>query len=317
MNNDMFQIEFIPWVHEWRRYLYSREAALPEMLENLRSGLDEEGQETVDKTFERFMHIFPAPEVHENMPFLVPLHSYFTPGEIQRMDGFEDAYLIARRKVEEKYPHSKSLYHGKMIMTLKSGTTLFPEKTRNALEGRAIIDGGACWGDSMIAFDSYKPSKTFCFEPDEKNYGDLITTISHGNFNHVTPIKKALSDQCGETTFYTQQYPGSNMGASLKQTHSAVHPVQVAISTIDDEISSHEDIGLIKLDVEGYELEALHGAEKTIRRCKPALVVALYHTAKDFFEVKPYLESLNLGYNFYIRKLVRTSSVYGLYLLAF
>lgn len=61
-------------------------------------------------------------------------------------------------------------------------------------------------------------------------------------------------------------------------------------------------LGLLKLDVEGWESKVIAGARKTILRDKPLLVIAIYHSLTDFFEIKPYLESLNLGYRFMIRR---------------
>ena len=60
---------------------------------------------------------------------------------------------------------------------------------------------------------------------------------------------------------------------------------------------------MIKLDVEGAELETIEGALETIRACRPVLLISVYHTPQDFFEIKPLLESLGLGYRFLVRKL--------------
>ena len=58
------------------------------------------------------------------------------------------------------------------------------------------------------------------------------------------------------------------------------------------------DIGCIKLDIEGLELETVRGAAETIVRCRPILLISIYHTAKDFFGVKPFIESLVEDYDF-------------------
>jgi len=61
------------------------------------------------------------------------------------------------------------------------------------------------------------------------------------------------------------------------------------------------NVGLIKLDVEGAEYEVVLGVKETIMKQKPILVISLYHTFKDFFEIKPLIESWGLGYKFEIR----------------
>jgi len=67
------------------------------------------------------------------------------------------------------------------------------------------------------------------------------------------------------------------------------------------------NVGLIKLDIEGFEFEVIKGATKTLQQFKPILLISIYHTPKDFFKIKPYIESLNLGYKFIVRKLLNHS----------
>ncbi len=55
-------------------------------------------------------------------------------------------------------------------------------------------------------------------------------------------------------------------------------------------------VSYIELDIEGSELRALHGAEKTLRRCRPALAIALYHRLQDLVDIPEYLAGLDVGY---------------------
>lgn len=51
----------------------------------------------------------------------------------------------------------------------------------------------------------------------------------------------------------------------------------------------------IKLDIEGAELAALRGAEKTLRRFHPKLPFCGYHNLPDFWEIPQHLDTLKLG----------------------
>ena len=62
------------------------------------------------------------------------------------------------------------------------------------------------------------------------------------------------------------------------------------------------EVGLIKVDIEGAEQDFLAGARKTIEKHKPVLLMSIYHNADDFFDIKPIIESWNLGYKFRIHK---------------
>jgi rhodanese-related sulfurtransferase len=48
---------------------------------------------------------------------------------------------------------------------------------------------------------------------------------------------------------------------------------KVKIIRIDDAVATSRAVGVIQLDVEGYEAQALAGAMDTIARCKPVVVL--------------------------------------------
>lgn len=60
-------------------------------------------------------------------------------------------------------------------------------------------------------------------------------------------------------------------------------------------------VDFIKMDIEGAEQQALRGAEESIRRFKPDMAITVYHSLEDFWQIPQYLDSLNLGYVFYLR----------------
>ena len=71
--------------------------------------------------------------------------------------------------------------------------------------------------------------------------------------------------------------------------------------TLDSYVKENNiEVGLIKTDLEGFEQPFLRGAIETIKEQKPVLIISIYHNYSDFFEIKPMLENLNLGYKFKI-----------------
>lgn len=58
---------------------------------------------------------------------------------------------------------------------------------------------------------------------------------------------------------------------------------------------------MIKLDTESCESLIIEGGKEVIKRDKPVLTIAMYHTLEDFFDLKQKL--IDLGYeNFMIRR---------------
>jgi len=57
----------------------------------------------------------------------------------------------------------------------------------------------------------------------------------------------------------------------------------------------------IKMDIEGAELNALKGAEDTIKNNAPKLAICIYHQLNDFWEIPMYLKRIMPEYSFYVR----------------
>ena len=68
-----------------------------------------------------------------------------------------------------------------------------------------------------------------------------------------------------------------------------------------DNILHGSRVDFIKMDIEGAELNALRGAEKSIRRYHPSLAVCAYHRTDDLITLPQYINSLG-GYHLYLRK---------------
>ena len=54
------------------------------------------------------------------------------------------------------------------------------------------------------------------------------------------------------------------------------------------------------MDIEGAELPALRGATSVLQKFRPKLAISLYHSMDDFVDIPKYLNSLELGYEFYL-----------------
>ena len=60
-------------------------------------------------------------------------------------------------------------------------------------------------------------------------------------------------------------------------------------------------VDYIKLDIEGAELDMLHGAAKSISRWKPKMAISAYHRREDLWTLINFVKSLRSDYEFKFR----------------
>jgi len=150
--------------------------------------------------------------------------------------------------------------------------------------GEVFVDCGAFTGDSMDDFIRHCPryKQIVAFEPDAKNFALLQT--KHGATRGATLVNSGVYDREVETFF-----AGYGVGGKITENHRA-GAAGIRTSTIDS--LGLDKITFIKMDIEGGELDALKGAEKTILRDTPKLAVCIYHSHEDMLRIAEYLHAL-------------------------
>ena len=160
------------------------------------------------------------------------------------------------------------------------------------LENEVFVDCGAFTGDTIQELlAKTKPQKVFAFEPDEKNYQTLVKNFIHDD--SVVCLKMGAFSK--KTTL---SFAGGNADAS-KIVDDGV--IQIEVDSIDN-ILNGDKATFIKMDIEGAELEALKGAQNTIRNYHPKLAISAYHKFEDLFTLPQYIYSLDDSYKFYLRR---------------
>jgi len=164
-------------------------------------------------------------------------------------------------------------------------------------DGDHVIDAGTCFGDTAIDFG-------YAVGPSGRVHAfDLVDShlqVSRHNIDQNPDLTNivlhpvALSDRSRE---------GEIAHAGLDPGFSVVHPgLALPLRCLDDlvETGEIEQVDLIKMDIEGHELPALRGAERTLQRFRPRLAISLYHRWEDYFRIPIHLDRLSLGYRFYL-----------------
>jgi len=132
------------------------------------------------------------------------------------------------------------------------------------------IDGGCYKGRMAEKMLSTFPNATVhCFEPQADLYANLQKKFA--NEKRIKIYDTALSDHQGETEFHVNQdkYTSSIL-KSVSQDIKTTNSTTVKLETLDEfaKNNSIDQIDFIKLDLQGYELNALNGGNHIVKNAK-------------------------------------------------
>ena len=174
--------------------------------------------------------------------------------------------------------------------------------TLDSVRNKHIIDAGGYVGDTALLFSSYTDKNIHVFEASPSNMDIIRETIRLNHLDNIVPVSKALGEKSGTATFSLGERNSCN---SLVERPGYNYPdhIEVPVVTLDDYVRENNiEVGLIKVDIEGGEQMLLRGAVETIRTQHPILLISIYHSANDFFEIKPMIEKMCGKYTFRIVK---------------
>jgi FkbM family methyltransferase len=164
--------------------------------------------------------------------------------------------------------------------------------------GDHAIDAGGCFGDTA-AFFAHRvgaSGRVYTFDPLKKHCAIMREAfILNGPLgDRITIFEAGLSDadETGVADSGSDINPGARVG----------HASGLTLRSIDSVVAAGEvsRVDFIKMDIEGSELAALQGGEAAIRKWRPKLAISLYHRPEDFYAIPKWIDSLDLGYRFYL-----------------
>lgn len=188
---------------------------------------------------------------------------------------------LDRSHLSKIYSDLKNIYFDKDIINL----------TKNEV----FLDGGAYDGDTLKPFlktTNRLFKKILCFEPDIQSYSNLKKYVKITLKDSRIVILKEGLGKIKDTVSFTNE-------GNLQSKISMAGEEKINIVPIDSYIK--EDFTFIKLDIEGYEKEALLGAKKAIKKTKPKLAICSYHYLEDLWSIPLLIKKLNPNYKIYLR----------------
>lgn len=161
-----------------------------------------------------------------------------------------------------------------------------------------FFDCGAYDGDSAKSFiDVCGGNYTgiIAFEPDSVNYLKLMEYFDGLNHKNIIALEYGVGSKKDDVKF-------DEDGSSRSRVIDIENGVLIHIDTIDNIVSEYDLAPtIIKMDIEGMEVEALKGAMETIKKYRPILMVCAYHKKNDLFEIFDLVNSMVDDYCWYFR----------------
>jgi FkbM family methyltransferase len=194
----------------------------------------------------------------------------------------------------------KKLYRGKQVIAQVDGVRYqldldelidhslffdgaFEPMTAKALKqltprGATVLDIGANIGcHTCLLAKLAHPGMVIAFEPMPWARAKLLRNIALNSLSNVVVEKYVLADTNSKSVsvhFRSSWQLDSRTGLT-EESSTSRSPAFVDLITVDSYVAEKSilNIGLIKLDVDGYEAKVLRGAAETLRKFHPILVM--------------------------------------------
>ncbi|MCP3967428.1 MAG: FkbM family methyltransferase [Lentisphaerae bacterium] len=308
------------WIVPWKNFLKRNYSKIPKLSNDLFRNLDDNSIESMKNLIWLYDKVLLQKEYLKYVKY--DKNILWTKSDISNRTKLN--LKIAKLKKQHKAYEAKLIPCDISMYVNGFGLNELPESVLNEIKGMDVIDGGAWHGDSSIFFSQKLKGNVYAFEPNVENHEKLCHNINKCNLNDkIYAVNKAIYSKTGYKKFYV--YGKYDLGSGLKGQYVAPERDWVNRSTYEVQTipldDYHKDnnlkIGLIKLDIEGAELNAIKAAQNVIIEYEPVIICAIYHSPFDFFYIKPYLESLGVNYKFKISRLSYDSPFADIYLIAY
>lgn len=178
----------------------------------------------------------------------------------------------------------------------------------NIEKNNLILDVGAANGIMAVQFaHAFPEAEIYSFEPFPAQFENLRKTAEKYK---IVCINKAIGNKTGTSTLHLAKRITSSSLLPLKKNISSpffaehleeTQVVEISVSTLDAEVPPEWKVSILKIDVQGFELEVLKGGIDTLKRTYIVVLELqnhdLYVDAPNYYEVDGFLR--NNGFELY------------------
>ena len=152
-----------------------------------------------------------------------------------------------------------------------------------------IVDLG-CWiGDNTIPWALKSKGIIYAIDPSAENLNNINELAKINNLNNIIIMNHTISDTFGEV--FTNEHDLTHISCNeIKGIHK--------LHTVTLDYLKLENIGLLHLDVEGFEQKVLNGAKSLLEKYKPVIIWENHINKDDYWYTINFLN--NYGYKTYM-----------------
>ena len=216
---------------------------------------------------------------------------------------------LSRQKRKEILPFAYISAHGYFLCIKEIFENYIYERIRVLEPGDVVFDIGANYGVFTIKAAKIvgEDGLVVAIEPDPVHVKYLEKNVELNDLKNVLIVKKAVWNSKGMLRFKRFLWGGANRIADLysddigefSSKPECIEETTVETDTIDNIVAELglQRVDFIKMDIERAEVEAIKGAQNTLKKCSPHLAIAAYHKIPPTYErsykiLEPMLRSL-------------------------
>lgn len=158
-------------------------------------------------------------------------------------------------------------------------------------KNEVFVNCGGWIGDTVQNYISIygNKGKIYCYEPGKDNLEKLHYNLDRFENVVIRPYGIGASNS---KMGYT---PDEGYNGTLNEFGEET----IEVKSMDQDIN--DKITFINMDIEGFEIPALKGAERHIKNEKPKLAICVYHLSDDIWKIGQLIKEYNSGYQLFLR----------------
>ena len=189
--------------------------------------------------------------------------------------------------VDQKYYHEYFHIHKSIEIA---------QSLDNKVEGIILDIGGSIGTTAEIYAKAFPSEKIYVFEPIRTNFEKLKQNTR--KYSNITAVNQALGNETGRKTIHLAnrlssssifELQGSGEEEGFRNKISPIGDEEIEITSLNSFLESGTSIKIMKIDVQGFEVEVLLGASNHLKNVDLILVEVGNHegykSAPKYYEV--------------------------------